>query len=149
MIGKRVAHTGRPARRLQGRSLTVSTLAIVIIVLAVLVVVFLVGGLLGARRRDSELAPVYQRHLREADHALEQARAADRGWDRELMEGVARSALAESHPGISFDHLDLVLVDDKPGVHEDRAHFEARDGDRPVRVVLSRGEAGWSADQVG
>ncbi len=126
-----------------------STLAIVILVLGLLVVLFLVGGLFGARRRDSELAPVYQQHLREADHALEQARAADRGWDRDLMEGVVRSALADAHPGTTFERLDLVLVDDRPGVHEDRAHFEAHAGDRPVKVVLSRGEAGWSADQVG
>ena len=126
-----------------------STLAIVILVLGLLVLLFLIGGLLGARRRDTELAPVYQQHLREADHALEQARAADRGWDRDLMEGVVRSALADAHPGTTFDRLDLVLVDDRPGVREDRAHFEAHAGDQPVKVVLSRGEAGWSADQVG
>ena len=126
-----------------------STLAIVIVVLALLVVLFLVGGLLGARRRDTELAPVYQQHLREADHALEQARAVDRGWDRDVMESVVRSALADAHPGTTFDRLDLVLVDDRPGVHEDRAHFEAHAGDRPVKVVLTRGEAGWSADPVG
>jgi len=127
----------------------VSTLAIVILVLAALLILFLVGGLLGARRRDEERAPVYQQHLQEADHALEQARAADRGWDREMMEEVVRSALADAHPGTTFDRLDLVLVDDQPGVHRDRAHFEARVGDRPVRVILSRGDAGWSADQVG
>jgi hypothetical protein len=126
----------------------VTTLAIIILVLAVVVVLFLVGGLLGARRRDTEMAPVYQEHLRDADHALEQARAADRGWDRDVMEGVVRSALADSHPGTTFDRLDLVLVDDQPGVHRDRAHFEAHAGDRPVRVVLSRGETGWSVDPV-
>ena len=128
---------------------TLSTLTIVILVVAVVLVLFFIGGLLGARRRDIEHAPAYARHLAEADHALEQARAADRGWDREVMEGVARSALADAHPGATFDQLDLVLVDDRPGVEEDRAHFEARDGERPVRVVLARGEAGWSAEQVG
>ena len=127
-----------------------STLIIVILVVAaVLVLFFFVGGLLGARRRDREHAPVYAQHLAEADRALEQARAADRGWNRDLMEQVARSALADAHPGATFDRLDLVLVDDQPGVREDRAHFEARDGDRPVRVVLARGEGGWTAEQVG
>ncbi len=126
-----------------------STLAIVILVLAILLILFLIGGLLGARRRDIERAPVYQQHLSEADHALEQARAADRGWDREVMEGVARAALAEAHPGATFDRLHLVLVDDRPGVHQDRAHFEGHADGRSVRVVLSRGEAGWSADRVG
>ncbi len=81
-----------------------------------------------------------------ADQALEQARAEDRGWDRELMEEAARAALEAAHPGRSFERLDLVLVDDRPGVTEDRAHFEAWDGEESVRVVLSRGEAGWAAD---
>jgi hypothetical protein len=129
--------------------LTVTTLAIVILVLAALLIVFLVGGLLGARRRDTELAPVYQQHLREADQALEQARAADRGWDRDVMEAVARSALTDAHPDAAVERLDLVLVDDQPGVDRDRAHFEAHADGRRVRVVLSRGDAGWSADQVG
>lgn len=126
-----------------------STLAIVILVFATLVVLFLLGGILGARRRDEAGAPVYQQHLREADHALEQARAADRGWDRDAMEGVVRAALDRAHPQTDFDRLDLVLVDDRPGVNEDRAHFEAHAGGLEVRVVLSRDEAGWSAEQVG
>ena len=143
---------GSPAKggpQAVSHNLTVSTLAIVILVLAALLVLFLIGGFLGARRRDIEHAPVYQQHLREADHALEQARAADRGWDREVMEEVARAALADAHPGTTFDRLDLVLVDDKPGVQRDRAHFEAHADGRSVPVVLSRSEAGWSADQVG
>ena len=125
-----------------------STLAIVILIVALIVVLFFIGGLLGARRRDREQAPQYARHLMEADQALEQARAADRGWDRDVMEQVARSALADAHPGATFDRLNLVLVDDKPGVHSDRAHFEAVGGDRQVRVVLARDDAGWSAEQV-
>ncbi len=147
MIGKRVARAGGP--RAVCRHLIVSTLAIIILALAALLVLFLIGGLLGARRRDIEHAPVYQQHLSEADHALEQARAADRGWDRELMEEVARSALADAHPDTTFDRLDLVLVDDRPGVQQDRAHFEAHADGRSIHVVLSRSEAGWSADQVG
>ncbi len=123
--------------------------AIVILVLAVLLVLFFLGGVFGARKRDSELAPLYQQHLREADRALEQARAHDRGWDREAMEAVARSALEGAHPGMTFERLDLVLVDDRPGVHQDRAHFEAHAADRSVTVVMSRAEAGWSADRVG
>ena len=46
------------------------------------------------------------------------------------MEDTARRALARAHPGREFTDLDLVLVDDRPGVHEDRAHFEATDGRR-------------------
>jgi hypothetical protein len=148
LIGERAARKWA-AREPYAATSIVSTLAIVILVLAVVLLLFLVGGLLGARRRDIEHAPVYHQHLREADHALEQARATDRGWDREVMEGVVRAALATSHPGKTIDRLDLVLVDDRPGVHQDRARFEAQTGGRLVPVVLSRSEAGWSADQVG
>ena len=126
-----------------------STLAIVLIVLAAIVLLFFIGGVLGAGRRDRLQAPDLPRHIAEADQALEQARAEDRGWDRAIMEETVRTALGREHPGVEFDRLDLVLVDDRPGVTEDRAHFEARDGDRRVRVVLASGEAGWGAEQVG
>jgi len=62
------------------------------------------------------------------------------------MEALARQAIEASHPGMSIERLHLVLVDDQPGVHEDRAHFEAWDGQRSVRVVLTRSNAGWAAD---
>ena len=126
-----------------------STLAIVLIVLATIVLLAFIGGLLGARRRDERQAPTYAQHLREADNALEQARASDRGWDRSVMEQVARAALAENRPGVSFHDLELVLVDDRPGVEEDRARFEAVGADGRVPVVLARSEAGWIAEQVG
>lgn len=121
-----------------------SAVAIVLIVLGVLVLLLFAGGALGARRRARANEPTYARHLAEADQALEQARAADRGWDRAVMEQAARDALAGAHPGSEFDRLDLVLVDDRPGVMEDRAHFEASSGQRRVRVVLTRDESGWS-----
>jgi len=124
-------------------------LEIILVVLAALLVLFFVGGLLGARARTRANAPAYARHLGEADQALERARAADRGWDPGVMEDVARTALAREHPGLKFDRLELVLVDDRPGVNEDRAHFEATDGSRRVRVVLGRDESGWAAERVG
>ena len=126
-----------------------SVLAIVLIALGALVVLLFVGGFIARRRHDQQLAPDYLRHIAEADNALEQARAADRGWDRDLMERTAREALASAHPGTDFERLHLVLVDDRPGVHEDRAHFEAWVGERPVRVVLTRSDAGWAADAGG
>ncbi len=125
-----------------------TTLAIVLIILAAVVLLAFIGGLLGARRRDKVQAPDYERHLREADHALEQARASDRGWDRAMMEEVVRDALARDRPDIAFDRLELVLVDDRPGVEEDRAHFEATSSEGRVLVVLARGEAGWIAEPV-
>src|SRR3954466_14117478 len=100
-----------------------SVLAIVLIVLAVLILLFLAGGLVVARRRANR--PGRDAHILAADHALEQARAADRGWDRSLIEAAAREALQSSRPGFSPASLDLVLVDDRPGVEQDRAHLVA------------------------
>ena len=126
-----------------------STLAIVLIVAGVLVALLLIGGTIAARRRQDQHADEYKAHLASADQALEAARASDRGWDRDVMEDVARAALNERRPGWSFRSLDLVLVDDRPGVVEDRAQFVASDGDERVDVVLARGDAGWTVEQVG
>ena len=126
-----------------------SVLAIILIVIVVVLVLVFVGGIAAARRRAVQTAPEDARDLAEADHALEQARASDKGWDRAVMEDVARQALLREHPDVTFDRLELVLVDDRPGVMEDRAHFEACTGDRRVPVVLSRGDSGWSAERVG
>jgi Na+-transporting methylmalonyl-CoA/oxaloacetate decarboxylase gamma subunit len=126
-----------------------SAVAIVLIVLAVLVLLVLAGGFAAARRREREHAGDYARHLAEADQALEQARAADRGWDRAVMEAAVTKALEEQRPGFTPDRVDLVLVDDRPGVTEDRAQFVAAAGGEEILVVLSRGEAGWAAESVG
>ncbi len=117
--------------------------------MGVVLVLLFVGGLVASRRRAEKNAPAYARHLAEADHALEQARAADRGWDRQVMEDVARAALARQHPDRTFENLNLVLVDDRPGVDQDRAHFEASDGGEQITVVLGRDESGWAAERVG
>ena len=125
-----------------------STLAVILIVAALVVITLLVLATLAVRKRMEEARPDYERHLAAADHALEAARASDKGWDRAVMEDVARTALNEHRPDWDFRTLDLVLVDDRPGVPEDRAHFEASDGDQRLLVVLSRGEAGWTAGEV-
>jgi hypothetical protein len=124
-----------------------SVLAIVLIVLAALVLVFFVGGSVIARRRANR--PGWEQHIRAADHALEQARAADRGWDRELLEAAARRALGERRPGFEPSSLDLVLVDDRPGVEEDRAHLLAAGPGESVRLVLARDASGaWDVEKL-
>jgi hypothetical protein len=126
-----------------------STLAIVLIVLGVIVLIAVVLGFLGARARDRYQASTWMRSVAEADAALEQARAEDKGWDREAMSIAARAALAESRPGWTFDELLLVLVDDRPGVEEDRAHFVAvRGSDEETRVVLARQADRWVAESI-
>src|SRR3954449_7880507 len=102
-----------------------STLAIVLIVFGVIVVSALILGFLGIRARDRRQAGHWEKHVRAADAALADAAATDRGWQRETMEQAARAALTEMRPDWQARDLMLVLVDDKPGTDEDRAHFVA------------------------
>jgi hypothetical protein len=126
-----------------------STLAIILIVFGVIVLIGLVLGFLGVRARDRHRAGSWDEHVRAADAALADAAATDRGWQREIMEQAARAALAELRPEIEPRDLLLVLVDDKPGVVEDRAHFVAvTDGGEEARVVLARDGDLWVAERV-
>jgi hypothetical protein len=128
--------------------IALSTLGIVLIVLAAIVVLLFVAGLLGAGARARRQAGSYAEHVAAADSALEQARAADKGWHRETMEQVARDAIGESRPGWDFEDLHLVFVDDRPGVSEDRAHFVAVGSDGECRVILARQDDRWVAERV-
>ena len=126
-----------------------STLAVILIVLGVIVLIAVILGLLGARERDRRRAGHWEEHVRSADAALAQAAASDRGWQRERMEDAARAALAEGRPGWEYGPLHLVLVDDRPGIEEDRAHFVAvGEGGDEARVVLSRQGERWVAEQI-
>lgn len=125
-----------------------SVLAIVVIVVVGIPLLLFMGGLLAARRRSLRLAERYSASLAEADQALEQARAADRGWDRAALEEAARATLAADAPGWAFEQLDLVLVDDKPGTDEDRAHFVASARGDSKRVVLTRRDGAWVSERV-
>jgi hypothetical protein len=123
----------------------VDTIVIVLLVVAAILILLLVGGFVASRRRTTD----WSRHVAEADQALEAARAADKGWDRELLDRCARQALESQRPGWAYRDLHLVLVDDKPGVAEDKAHLVAAGGDGEARVVLARDAAGeWRVDSV-
>jgi hypothetical protein len=129
--------------------LAISTLAIVLIIVGVLIAIALVLGILGIRARNRRQADTWAKHVAAADSALEQARATDRGWDREVMSGVARGALDQQRPGWGYKNLHLVLVDDQPGVEEDRAHYVAvgEEGEE-ARVIIGRKQGGWEAESV-
>jgi hypothetical protein len=126
-----------------------STLAIVLIVFGAIVLVAVILGFLGAKRRDRMRAAHWEQHVRAADAALAEAAATDRGWQREVMEQAARAALTEMRPDWAPRDLLLVLVDDKPGIDEDRAHFVAvNEGGDEARVVLARQGDLWVAERV-
>ena len=127
-----------------------STLAIVLIVIAAVVLVLLLLGFLGARARDRKQAGTWEAHVKAADAALAQAAASDRGWQRDVMENAARAALSEARPGWRYGPLHLVLVDDRPGIDEDRAHFVAvADDGEEARIVLSRQGDRWVPESAG
>ena len=125
-----------------------SALGIVMIVLGVLLLLLFAGGLVAATRRARQREGHLAQSLGEADRALEEARAADKGWERVLLEEAARKILAEERPGWRYDRLDLTLVDDRPGVTEDRAQLLAVGQDSEVRLVLTRRDGGWTASIV-
>jgi len=125
-----------------------STVAIVLIALGVVLLLFFVGGLLGVRARARRQASTFADNVRAADEALEQARALDKGWHRETMEGVARAAIEQARPGWPYEALQLILVDDRPGVEEDRAHFVASGPDGEARVIMAREGDRWVSERV-
>lgn len=129
--------------------LAISTLAIVLIAAAAVFTFFLVLGFVAIRARDRRQAGSWEEHVRSADAAFAQAATTDRGWHREAMESAARLALEEHRPGWRYDDLHLVLVDDRPGIEEDRAKFVAiGDGGDEATVFLSRQGDRWSAERV-
>jgi hypothetical protein len=128
--------------------IALSTLGIVLIALAAVILLALLLGFLGAAARDRRQGATWDEHVMAADAALEQARAADRGWQRDAMEQAARAALEQSRPSWKYDELHLVLVDDRPGVSEDRAHFMAVGAEGEARVILARQDDRWVAERV-
>jgi hypothetical protein len=129
--------------------IALSTLAVVLIAVGALAALLFVGGLIAMSRRDRRRAGVYAEHVAAANQALEEARAADKGWNPQTMETAARNALAEARPGFQAEHLHLVLVDDRPGMTDDRAHFMAVGPDGEARIVLTRMEGGdWTSERV-
>jgi hypothetical protein len=125
-----------------------STVAIVLIALGVVVLLFFIGGLVAARARARRQEDTFYVHVRAADEALQQARALDRGWHRETMESVARTAIDAARPSWPYENLHLVLVEDRPGIEEDRAHFVAIGPDGQSRIILARQGDDWVAEQV-
>ena len=126
-----------------------SLLAIIVFVALVLIVVFFIGGLIVVRRRAQRNEKRLTERITAADRALEAARAADRGWDPVLLEEAARVALDRAAPDFRYDHLQLVLVDDRPGTEHDRAEMLAAGSEGVVRVAVVRHDDKWAAEIIG
>jgi hypothetical protein len=118
---------------------------IVLIVIAAVLVLLFVGGFVASRRHTEH----WSEHVAQAEQALERAFATDKGWDRDLLYSAARDALGSHRPGWEYRDVHLVVVDDKPGVEQDRAQLVAVGEDGEARVVLAReADGGWRVESV-
>lgn len=121
----------------------ISTIGLVLIVLVGLFVLLAIGGYFAmarvTRARERELL----RQLSEADHALAQAHATDKGWERTTLEAAARQAFAERFGNTEFDALHLVQVIDRPGTDADQAVFRVETADGEHRITLGRTNGVW------
>ena len=122
-----------------------SALAIIIVVFVLLIVLLIVGGLIANARRARGGEDELRVALRDADRALALARAEDRGWHREAMEGAARTAFAARSPA-EIRELLLLQVVDRPGTEEDQALFRVVTDAGSEEILCVRDTDGaWSA----
>ncbi|HEY0344698.1 MAG TPA: hypothetical protein VGC59_08625 [Solirubrobacteraceae bacterium] len=124
--------------------IAVSTLDIVLVVIAALIVVLTAGGWVAATRRARARERKLLEELHEAEQALAKAHALDKGWDRELLESAARDAAAARFGAQPVNDLQLVQVVDRPGTDADQAVFRVQtaDGDEH-RITLGRSGGEW------
>ena len=119
-----------------------SALAIIVIVVLALLLLLFVGGLIANGRRARAEDPQLRATLREADQALAQARAEDRGWDRGALEAAAREAFAARSP-VEPRELQLLKVVDRPGTEDDQALFRVVTDAGSEEILLVRQGDAW------
>jgi hypothetical protein len=116
-------------------------LIIVLAVLAVLLVLA-VGGIIARRMQLKRTESLFHERLERANHDLAEAAAADRGWDREVLEAAARRIYAEQR-GREPTQLLLVEVLDRPGTDQDQAIFQAEAEGTRQQLALGRRDGEW------
>jgi len=122
-----------------------SVLGIVLIVIGVVVLALVLLGALGARRRLGATEHGFEARLVEANEALADARAQDRGWDLTALEEAARAAAGRRAPDARVRGVHLVQVIDRPGTDDDEARFHVDVAmGRDFQVVLHRNGDTWS-----
>jgi hypothetical protein len=118
-------------------------LIIVLVVLLALAVGGMIARVIIQRRTEGEFA----RRLEQANHDLAEAAAADRGWDRAVLEGAARRLYAKER-GVEPSELLLVEVLDRPGTDEDFAVFHVEGEGRMDSLTLGRRDGEWVLEKV-
>lgn len=123
--------------------IALSTTGLVLLVLAGLFALLVIGGYAAAARRTRARDRELLRQLQDADHALAQAHASDKGWERSGLEAAARQAFAERFGHTDFEALQLVQVLDRPGTDADQAVFRVQTADGEHRITLGRTGGVW------
>jgi type II secretory pathway pseudopilin PulG len=118
---------------------------IVLLVIVVLVGVLFLGGYVANARRNAARERQLRERIAQADQALAEARATDRGWDRERLEAAVLAALEARRPGVPVQSMELVQVVDLPGTDSDSAVFHVVTGVGQDRLELIRTGDLWSA----
>jgi type II secretory pathway pseudopilin PulG len=126
--------------------IAVSALGIVLLVVFVVIVLLAAGGYVSASRRARQREVALRRELEAAERAFAQARALDKGWDRDVLADAARAAVAARFGDAAIGEPLLVQVLDRPGTEADQAifHVETSDG-AEHRMTLGRSGGEWGA----
>jgi type II secretory pathway pseudopilin PulG len=116
-------------------------LVLVILVLALLAI----GGAIARRRQLAATEDRFDAHLAQVNRDLAAAHAADRGWERSVLDTAARGAWVEARPGTEPGELQLVQIIDQPGTDDDKAIFRSASG---ARLILGRRDGDWVLDRL-
>jgi type II secretory pathway pseudopilin PulG len=124
--------------------LAIATVDVVVIAVVGALLLLFGAGYLANARRNRVLGARMRAQIEAADAALAEARAQDRGWERELIETAARQVYTARGTGAEIRELHLVQVIDRPGTDADEAVFRVltADGDDET-LVLGRREGAW------
>jgi hypothetical protein len=124
-------------------------LVILIAVLVVLIVLLAIGGYVAVRRRARAQEARFATGVDEANRRLAAAHAEDKGWDPVALREAAARIFAEQRPGVAVRTMELVQVEDLPGIEEDRAvfRFETAD-DGSHQLTVGRTGDGWALDTL-
>jgi hypothetical protein len=120
---------------------------ILIAVIAVIALLAIGGAIAGARRRrarEHDFGAAVDRVNRD----LADARAEDRGWERELLEAAARRFFADAEPAAQVTSMELVQVVDEPGTDQDKAVFRVSTASGERHLTLGRERGEWVSEGV-
>ncbi|MGH2901743.1 MAG: hypothetical protein ACRDMZ_23920 [Solirubrobacteraceae bacterium] len=124
--------------------IAVSVLGIVLIVVLVVIVVLASGGYVAATRRARAAEAGLRHDLEEAEKMFAQARALDKGWDRDTLADAARAAAEQRFGDTTVGVPLLVQVIDRPGTDADQAIFRIQTADGAEhRMTLGRSGGVW------